>query len=59
MILQHFLVTIILGSIFYIGMRYGDSSTKWAHLFFVGGISMILLICYWIFYFLKFLIICI
>jgi len=56
MILQHFLVTLILGVIFYIGIKY-DLKNK--YIFFIGGISMILLVSYWIFYFLKFFIICI
>jgi len=59
MILQHFLVTIILGIIFYIGIKYDDGSLKNTYIYLIGGISMILLVSYWIFYFLKFLIICI
>jgi hypothetical protein len=48
--LQHLVVTFILVTIFLIGDKYGDGSTKWGFLFFVGGISLILLIVYWIYY---------
>ena len=50
--LQHLIVTLVLGTIFFIGDKYGDSGTKWGFLFFVGGISLILLIVYWIYHFL-------
>lgn len=46
--LQQLIVTIILGTISLIGFRYGDSSTKWAQLFFVGIFSTFPLIVYWI-----------
>lgn len=47
---QQMIVTIILGAITCIGTVYGDSKTKYAHWFFIGGIAGILLICYWIYY---------
>ena len=50
---QQIIVTLLLGTIAYIGSKYGDSSTKYAYLFFVGGIAGILLICYWIYYLLN------
>jgi hypothetical protein len=59
MILQHFLVTLILGVIFYIGIKNDDGSLKNTYIYLIGGISIILLVSYWIFYFLKFFIICI
>ena len=46
---QQIIVTLLLGTIAYIGSKYGDS-TKYAHWFFIGGIAGILLICYWIYY---------
>lgn len=49
---QQIIVTLLLGTIVWIGSKYGDSSTKYAHWFFIGGIAWILLTCYWIYYFL-------
>ena len=39
---QQIIVTLLLGTIAYIGSKYGDSSTKYDYLFFVGGIAGIL-----------------
>jgi hypothetical protein len=47
---QQIIVTLILGILVWIGNKYGDSSTKHAYLFFVGGFAGILLACYWIYY---------
>lgn len=50
--IQKIAVTLILGAITLIGTIYGDSSTKYAHWFFIGGFSGILLIGYWLYHFL-------
>ena len=34
---QQIIVTLLLGTIAYIGSKYGDSSTKYAYLFFVSN----------------------
>lgn len=49
---QQIIVTLLLGTIAYIDSKYGDSGTKHAHWFFIGGFAGILLICYWMYYFL-------
>ena len=49
---QQIIVTLILGMFVCIGFKYGDSSTKYANWFFIGGFAGILLICYWMYYFL-------
>lgn len=41
------IITISLLGLFFAGLQWGDSSTKWAPLFFVGGIAFILLIAFW------------
>jgi len=51
--IQHIIITLVLGVIIWIGNVYGDSSKKYAHLFFIGGMAGILLICYWMYYFLA------
>jgi len=50
---QQIIVTFILGVLVWIGNKYGDSSTKYAYLFFVGGFAGILLVCYWMYYLLS------
>lgn len=40
---QQIIVTLLLGTIAYIGSKYVDSSTKYSYLFFVGGIAGLLL----------------
>jgi len=42
------IITIFLLGLFLAGQRWGDSSTKWAPLFFVGGIAFILLFAFWL-----------
>ena len=37
---QQIIVTLILGGLVWIGNKYGDSSTKYAYLFFVGGFAV-------------------
>lgn len=44
---QSAIVTIVLLGLFFAGQTWGDSSTKWAPLFFIGGFAFILLACYW------------
>jgi hypothetical protein len=41
------IITIALLSLFAAGMRYGNSSTKGAPLFFIGSFALIILMCYW------------
>ncbi len=41
------IITIALLGLFAAGMRYGDSSTKGAPLFFIGSFALIILACYW------------
>ena len=41
------IITILLLGLFFAGLQWGDSSTKWAPLFFIGGIAFILLIAFW------------
>ena len=41
------IITIFLLGLFLAGQRWGDSSTKWAPLFFVGGLTLVLLIVFW------------
>jgi len=48
---QQIIVTLILTVLVWIGNKYGDSSTPYAHWFFIGGIAGILLIGYWLYYF--------
>ena len=47
--IQQIAATLILGTLAWIGFRYGDSGTKYAHWFFIGGLSVIILIGYWIY----------
>ena len=41
------IITIFLLGLFFAGHQWGDSSTKWAPLFFVGGFALIMLMCFW------------
>lgn len=41
------IITIFLLGLFLAGQRWGDSSTKWTPLFFIGGIAFILLAAFW------------
>lgn len=50
---QQMLVTLVLGALIWIGNKYGDSGSKSAGLFFLGGMAGILLICYWMYHLLM------
>ena len=41
------IITIFLLGLFLAGLQWGDSSTKWAPLFFIGVIAFILLMALW------------
>jgi hypothetical protein len=41
------IITIFLLGMFFAGLQWGDSSKKWAPLFFIGGIAFILLMAFW------------
>ena len=51
--LEQIIVTFILVTLIWIGNKYGDSSTKYAYLFFVGGFAGIFLLCYWMYFLLT------
>jgi len=40
-------ITFALLGLFMAGIAWGDSSTKWAPLFFIDGLSMVLLLVFW------------
>ena len=41
------IITILLLGLFYAGLKWGDSSTKWTPLFFIGGFAFIILMVFW------------
>ena len=41
------IITILLLGLFYAGLQWGDSSTKCAPLFFIGGFAFIILMVFW------------
>ena len=41
------IITIFFLGLFLAGLQWGDSSTKWASLYFIGGIAFILLMAFW------------